>query len=102
LSVLDNALRAVGDQGAISVSAGVEKMFYVTRVGDSGAGVPAEIAHRIFEPFFTTRQAGEGTGLGLAIASQVLQSCGGSITVGESPLGGAEFTLKIPVCGPTD
>jgi signal transduction histidine kinase len=97
LNLLDNALRAVLPQGTVRVDASVQGADYVVRVGDSGPGIDGENAARVFEPFFTTRPAGEGTGLGLAIARQVLQQCGGSIELGRSDLGGAEFTLHIPL-----
>jgi signal transduction histidine kinase len=96
LNLLDNALRAVQLRGTIRVDASIQGAEYVVRVGDSGPGVDSETAERVFEPFFTTRPAGEGTGLGLAIARQVLQQCGGSIALGRSELGGAEFTVRIP------
>jgi signal transduction histidine kinase len=99
LNLLDNAVRAVGSSGRIRVDASVQGGFYVVRVGDSGAGVDPETARRIFEPFFTTRPAGEGTGLGLAIARQVVEQIGGSIELARSDLGGAAFTVRIPMPG---
>jgi signal transduction histidine kinase len=97
MNVLDNATKAVGTSGRIRVEANVHDRKYIVRIGDSGPGIDSEAAERIFEPFFTTRQAGEGTGLGLAIARQVTQNCGGSIEVGRSELGGAAFTIQIPL-----
>lgn len=97
LNLLDNAVRAVGTQGRIQVSARLQHAGYEVRISDSGPGVPAEIAQRIFEPFFTTRQAGEGTGLGLSIARQVVLQAGGDMRVERSALGGAEFVVCIPV-----
>jgi signal transduction histidine kinase len=97
LNLLDNALRAVMPQGTIRVTAATEGPDYVIRVGDSGYGVDAQTAARVFEPFYTTRPAGEGTGLGLAIARQVLMQCGGSIALGRSELGGAQFVVHIPL-----
>jgi signal transduction histidine kinase len=99
LNLLDNAVRAVGASGRIRVDAQYESSAYVVRVGDSGPGIDSETAQQIFEPFFTTRPAGEGTGLGLAIARQVVQQAGGQIEVGSSPLGGAEFTVRLPMSG---
>jgi signal transduction histidine kinase len=97
LNLMDNAIRAVGTRGAIEVRGGVDGERYVVRVGDSGPGVPPELAQHVFEPFWTSRPAGEGTGLGLAIAREVVQQHGGSIAVGRSALGGALFTLSLPL-----
>jgi signal transduction histidine kinase len=65
-------------------------------VGDNGAGVPMELRKRIFEPFFTTKLPGEGTGLGLSICAELLADYGGTIEVGESALGGADFLITLP------
>jgi signal transduction histidine kinase len=97
LNLLDNAAKAAGDTGRIRIEAATQAGAYVVRVGDSGPGVDDSIAARIFEPFFTTRVAGEGTGLGLALAQQVVHQCGGTIEVGRSDLGGALFTVNIPL-----
>ena len=97
LNVLDNALRAVRGGGTIRVEASLVGEAYVVRVGDSGKGVDPEHAARVFEPFYTTRQAGEGTGLGLGVALQVVSACGGGIDLGKSELGGAQFSIRIPV-----
>jgi signal transduction histidine kinase len=97
LNLLDNAARAAGDTGRIRIEAATQGSAYVICVGDSGRGVDDSIAAHIFEPFFTTRVAGEGTGLGLAVAQQVVLQCGGTIEVGRSKLGGALFTVKIPL-----
>ena len=65
------------------------------KVSDNGASVdPAEV-QKIFEPFFTTRT--DGTGLGLAIANQVIEAHNGSIAVEKSEMGGACFTLILPL-----
>ena len=97
LNLLDNAVKAVGHVGRIRVEASTQAGAYVVRVGDSGSGVDESIAPHIFDPFFTTRPAGEGTGLGLALAQQVVLQCGGTIEVGRSDLGGALFTVTIPL-----
>ena len=65
-------------------------------VADNGTGVPDDLKEKLFEPFFTTKRRGEGTGLGLYIVRQVVEDLGGSISVGDSDLGGASFTLRFP------
>lgn len=61
---------------------------------DSGPGIPRTLRSKIFEPFFTTRA--EGTGLGLAFVERIVIEHGGSIDVGPSPRGGAQFLIKLP------
>ncbi len=66
------------------------------RVSDSGPGVPADLRRRIFDPFFTTKGLGRGMGLGLSSVFNLAEAHGGSVEVGESPLGGAQFVLRLP------
>ncbi|WLD57331.1 ATP-binding protein [Salinispirillum sp. LH 10-3-1] len=66
-------------------------------VEDNGKGIATDQRERIFEPFFTTKQPGDGTGLGLAIAQRVLREHNGQLRVSDSALGGACFTLTLPV-----
>jgi signal transduction histidine kinase len=63
-------------------------------VDDSGPGLSSDARARLFEPFFTTKEA--GTGLGLAVSQGIVQAHGGELEPGESPSGGARFTLRLP------
>lgn len=65
------------------------------RVEDNGPGVPPAIAARIFEPYFTTRP--DGQGLGLATAFGLAKQSGGFLLQAPGALGGAGFTLFLPV-----
>ena len=70
-------------------------------VSDNGKGVAPELRERIFEPFFTTREGCGGTGLGLPIVQDIVADpLGGRIQVGDSPQGGACFTLELPLSAP--
>jgi PAS domain S-box-containing protein len=66
-------------------------------VADTGPGIPPAIQARIFEPFFTTKPPGLGTGLGLALCRGIVEEHGGSITLGDRPVGGAIFLITLPV-----
>lgn len=97
LNLLDNAIRAVGERGRITLHAKQENGALCVAVADSGPGVDLKIRERIFQPFFTTRVSGQGTGLGLSIAKQVIEQHGGAISVSRSEeLGGALFLVRIP------
>ena len=67
-------------------------------VSDSGPGIPGPERATIFDRYRqgkTGRTAG-GAGLGLAIAKGIAEAHGGSVTVGDSELGGAKFQLTVP------
>lgn len=67
-------------------------------VHDAGPGVPEADRERIFERFHRLDPDRDrpGSGLGLAIVRQVAEAHGGTVTVAESPLGGAAFSMQIP------
>ncbi len=65
------------------------------RVKDNGPGIGEEILDRVFDPFFTTRA--QGTGLGLAVVAMTVSNHGGEISVQNSPDGGAEFLINLPI-----
>ncbi len=67
----------------------------ILRVADNGTGIEEGYEEKIFEPFFTKRV--DGTGLGLAIVKQIVIAHHGSIEVGRSELGGALFTIHLPL-----
>ena len=97
MNVINNAAQALEDHPGdrrIAINADLSAGFIVVRIGDSGPGIPEKIRSKIFEPFYTTRP--QGTGIGLAFSRRVLDSMGGRIEVGASPLGGAEFRIRIP------
>jgi nitrogen fixation/metabolism regulation signal transduction histidine kinase len=68
-------------------------------VSDNGPGLAPEMRARLFEPYATNKPG--GTGLGLAIAQRIAVEHGGEISYGESPGGGASFSVELPVSGPT-
>lgn len=64
-------------------------------IRDNGPGIAAEAQSKLFLPFFTTKA--NGTGLGLAIVQKILLQHSGQIEAYNSPRGGAEFILSLPV-----
>lgn len=97
MNIVSNAADVLPAGGRIEIATHMTGDRYEIVIGDSGPGVPEEARARIFEPFYTTKDVGVGTGLGLAIAYGVVRSHGGEIRIGTSPLGGAEFTIAVPV-----
>ncbi len=68
-------------------------------VGDDGPGINPEDRERIFERFTRLDEArarGDGgSGLGLAIVRHIAANHNAAVSVGESPLGGAEVRVRF-------
>jgi signal transduction histidine kinase len=93
LNLLLNAIQAMPDGGAVSITTWQEKKSLGFSVQDEGPGIPEENRTEIFNPFFTTKS--EGTGLGLAIVNQLIISM--NCTIKEIPVQkGARFEVRIP------
>ncbi|HEX6594143.1 MAG TPA: HAMP domain-containing sensor histidine kinase [Bacillota bacterium] len=65
----------------------------VITIEDDGQGIPEELTAHIFHRFVKGK-SGE-TGLGLSIARAIIEQSNGKITVGQSRLGGAKFTITF-------
>ncbi|MCP4448726.1 MAG: HAMP domain-containing histidine kinase [Myxococcales bacterium] len=96
LNLLINAMQATPEAGRVRLCVSTQSEALVRiAIEDSGPGIPIEDRVRIFETMYTTKQA--GTGLGLAITRDLVKKHGGSISVGESALGGARFEVVLPL-----
>jgi two-component system sensor histidine kinase HydH len=95
LNLLINAAQAIGPNGRIELRLTAERGAATVEVHDDGPGVPEDKSDEIFEPCMTTKP--EGTGIGLVAVKAFASSCGGEVSVGKSPLGGAVFRLRIPI-----
>jgi two-component system sensor histidine kinase DctS len=71
----------------------------VLSVADSGPGVDSTDQARIFNAFYSTKDG--GMGMGLAICRSIVEAHHGRIEVGrDSALGGALFTVHLPLAAP--
>jgi len=96
-NVLENAIRHGADP--VSVCAWLEGDLVAVRVDDSGDGIAPEIRQRAFTKFWTTGQRG-GSGLGLYLVNGLVRAQGGTVTIDDSPAGGARITMTWPAFGP--
>lgn len=63
-------------------------------VADDGPGVPQGDRARIFQRFVTTRPGGNG--LGLSTSREIAEVHGGSLSLSDTPGGGATFRVRLP------
>jgi PAS domain S-box-containing protein len=98
-----DAVEAVRDRPAevrVLLGGDPKEGFVRCRVEDTGTGIPEDKLTSIFEPWFTTKPPGRGTGLGLPVVRNILQECGGDLSV-ESRVGqGSAFTFRLPSAPP--
>src|SRR5439155_23600786 len=92
-NLLRNAAEAMGGRGSIEIAVSRDGKGLAVRIADHGAGIPDELRQHVFEPYFTTKQ--DGTGLGRALVRQTIEAHNGSITVAETPGGGATFSIVL-------
>jgi signal transduction histidine kinase len=93
------ASAAGGATGRVEASFGFEGVRVLLHVDDDGPGVPLEQRRLIFEPGVAL--SGVGSGQGLALVQQVIEvEMGGAVTCESGPLGGARFTIDLPVHEP--
>lgn len=105
-NLVANADRHANAQVRLVLTVDGDNQQAVVHVDDDGQGVPVDKRAVIFERFSRldearSRDAG-GVGLGLALVKAIAQRHRGSVHVDTAPgLGGARFTLRLPLADPT-
>jgi signal transduction histidine kinase len=98
-NIAQNAARYAGGLTAATLEADGDGV--AIHLDDAGPGIPPDERRAVLQRF-TRGRAGKlagttsGTGLGLALATGHIELHGGSIAIGESPDGGARFTIRLP------
>jgi signal transduction histidine kinase len=99
LNLITNAARAMekSPNGGkrVEIKSFAQNNTLCVQVADNGPGVPNELKEKIFDPFFTTKE--DGSGIGLNIAQRIVADHNGSISLGASRWGGAEFKIELPI-----
>src|ERR1700723_2407233 len=96
MSLLENALDAMGNRGHLTLGVSCSGEFLVTEIWDDGPGIPEDLQARIFEPFFTTKAPGSGLGLGLDVVNRIVRMHRGFVSVQSKP-GETCFQVRLPL-----
>ena len=98
-NLVDNAIRHA--HNGIRLECAVVGGHARVVVSDDGPGIPAADRDRVFDRFVrldTPRdRAAGGAGLGLSIVAQIIEAHDGTVTVDDSPGGGARFVVELPL-----
>jgi two-component system CitB family sensor kinase len=100
-NLIDNAIDAAAfgpDPRVVELTLVAAESGLLVRVRDTGPGVPNDMREAIFTDGVTTKSSATGArrGLGLALVRQIVEGCGGMVSVGYD--GGAVFTAMLPGC----
>lgn len=102
-NLLGNALQYTPAQGRVTLSAAVYNDELVTRIQDTGIGIPAADLPRIFERFYrvdkSRARSSGGNGIGLTIAKHLIYAHNGHIRAeshGANQGTTVIFTLPLP------
>ncbi len=101
-NLLENAAKYTPAGSRIEVAAKVHGALLRLTVADDGPGIPAGREEAIFDKFARGEResAKPGVGLGLAICRAIVEAHGGTIEAGRSDMGGAQFTIWLPLGQP--
>ena len=98
--LLDNAWNHTPAPGKIELELALHRSRVQICVSDTGPGVADSEKKRIFERFYRSEKSRSQRGhfgLGLSIAAEIVKKHGGRIWVQDTPTGGAEFIVELPV-----
>ena len=105
-NLVENALKYSPAAQPIELALSSETDQVVLHVFDHGAGVPAAEREQIFGRFVRGSGSADtsGHGIGLAVVKTLMDRMGGSVSVGDTPGGGADFQLRLPavLCTPVE
>lgn len=94
--IIRNLLRNAYQSGASQVQVHVQGTPANVRVtvSDDGPGIEPKARSKVFDRDYTDRTGGNG--IGLAVVRQLVEAHDGTVAVGETAAGGAEFVLEFP------
>lgn len=102
-NLLDNAVTYTNLGGKVKVSFALKGEEVITKVEDTGVGIPPEAIPHLFTKFYRAvgaLEGAKGTGLGLYIAKSMVERHGGRIWV-ESQVGkGSTFSFSLLIAKP--
>jgi two-component system, OmpR family, osmolarity sensor histidine kinase EnvZ len=85
----------------IQVTVSKDEDYIQVTIEDDGPGIPADKLREVFRPFRRLDESRNldsgGSGLGLAIARDIARNHGGDIILGNSPMGGLQALVRLPV-----
>lgn len=93
-NILENAYKFADRR--VKISAVEQAEYLLILVEDDGPGIEPERRDSVLNRGVRVDSQVEGQGIGLAVAHDILKAYGGALEIGDSTLGGAGMSLKLP------
>ncbi len=100
-NLISNAVKYNNKAGRVDVITIRQADKLITKVGDTGVGIPKADQTKIFQKFFRVVQPGTenvtGTGLGLFVTRMLIEKMHGKISFESTEGKGTTFTFELPI-----
>lgn len=102
VNIMENSVIHGKTTTLIKLSLSEENGSAVFRISDNGVGINEKDLGRIFGGYFihAEEQTGDvkrNMGIGLSVCMTIIKAHGGTLSAGNLPVGGAEFTFTLPL-----
>jgi two-component system sensor histidine kinase KdpD len=99
-NLVENVARHAPEPAPLQISAREDAGRIRLAIDDGGAGVPETEREHLFDKFYRAPSAAAGSrrglGVGLAIVRGMAEAMGGTVTAGQSRLGGLRIEVDLP------
>lgn len=97
INVIDNAIKYNRAGGHVIVSQYEDEGVVLTKINDTGVGIPAQDIDRVKEKFFKSNKKVRGSGIGLAVADEIVKQHNGLLFVESTEGVETTVTVALPV-----
>jgi signal transduction histidine kinase len=98
MNLMINAAEASDRAGRVRFTVNRLEGGVTLSVEDNGSGIAPSLHEKVMGAFFTTKET--GSGLGLTSVRSCVDIHAGTMSIGDSELGGAKFSIWLPDLSP--